>query len=43
MDPTLTEPGLMLLYDQTGQLKVSNEVADQEFYRIYSYADDRGE
>ena len=39
----LTEPGLMLLYDQSGKLVVTDEVGDQEFYRIYSYADERGE
>jgi len=39
----LTEPGLMLLFDQTGQLQVTDEVRDQELYRIYSYADERGE
>ncbi len=39
----LTEPGMMLLFDQTGKLIVTDEVGDQEFYRIYSYADERGE
>jgi hypothetical protein len=39
----LTTPGLMLLFDQSGQLRVTDDVDDQEFYRIYSYADERGE
>ena len=39
----LTEPGMMLLFDQSGQLIVTDEVGDQESYRIYSYADERGE
>jgi hypothetical protein len=39
----LTQPGLMLLFDQTGKLKVTDEVSDQEFYRIYTYAEERGE
>ena len=39
----LTEPGMMLLFDQSGKLIVTDEVGDQEFYRIYSYADERGE
>ena len=38
----LSEPGLMLIYDQMGQLKVTSEVDDQEMYRIYTYADERG-
>jgi hypothetical protein len=38
----LNEPGLMLIYDQMGQLKVTSEVDDQEMYRIYTYADERG-
>ena len=39
----LTEPSLMLLYDDSGKLLVTDEVSDQEYYRIYSYADERGE
>jgi hypothetical protein len=41
-DGDLTEPGMMLLFDQSGELKVTDEVSDQEFYRIYTYADERG-
>ncbi len=39
----LTEPGLMLIYDSSGKLVVTDDVDDQEFYRIYSYAEERGE
>lgn len=39
----LKSPGLMLLFDQTGQLRVSDEVGDQRMYRIYSFAEERGE
>lgn len=39
----LKTPGMMLLFDQMGQLRVSDEIGDQESYRIYSYADERGE
>ncbi len=39
----MNEPGMMLLYDQDGKLVVADEVDDLEFYRIYSYADERGE
>ncbi|MCG8653754.1 MAG: hypothetical protein MI861_28205, partial [Pirellulales bacterium] len=39
----LTAPGLMLLYDQDGELVVTDDIQDQEFYRIYSYAEERGE
>ena len=39
----LKRPGLMLLFDQTGKLNVSTETEDQEFYRIYSYSEERGE
>jgi len=38
----MTEPGLMLLVDERGNLKVTSEVGDQEQYRIYSFADERG-
>lgn len=41
-DDDLTEPGLMLLFDQQGKLVVTDEVNDEEFFRIYSYADERG-
>jgi hypothetical protein len=38
----LEEPGMMLLYDENGSLKVTGEVDDQEMYRIYSFAKERG-
>jgi hypothetical protein len=38
-----TAPGVMLLFDPNGGLKVSDEVETQRDYRLYSYADDRGE
>jgi hypothetical protein len=39
----LTEPGMMLLYDNDGQLTVTDDISDQEYYRIYTYAKERGE
>lgn len=39
----LTEPGMMLLYDNDGQLTLADDIDDQEFYRIYTYAKERGE
>lgn len=39
---SLTRPGLMLIFDEFGGLRVSNEVDDQQNYRIYSFADQRG-
>ncbi|MGI9472494.1 MAG: hypothetical protein ACR2NZ_13215 [Rubripirellula sp.] len=39
----LSEPGMMLLFDQDGRLHLNDEVGDQESYRIYSFADERGE
>ena len=39
----LKSPGVMLFYDQMGQLRLKDRVGDQEMYRIYSYADERGE
>lgn len=38
-----TAPGMMLLFDPNGGLKVSDEVETQRDYRLYSFADDRGE
>jgi hypothetical protein len=38
----LEEPGMMLLFDENGSLKVTGEVEDQEMYRIYSFAEERG-
>lgn len=42
-DQELKEPSLMLLYDMSGNLVVTDSVNDQEYYRIYSYAEERGE
>ena len=39
----LTEPGMLLLFDQNGSLHLSDDVSDMEMYRINSYADERGE
>lgn len=39
----LTEPGMVLLFDQTGQLSLSDDIGDQEFYRIKSFADEKEE
>ena len=39
----LTAPGLMLLFDQSGQLTVADEVSDQQMFRTFTYADERGE
>ncbi len=39
----LTEPGSWLLMKSDGSLEVTDEIADQEMYRIHSYADERGE
>lgn len=39
---TLVEPGMMLIYDEFGGLKVSSEIDDQERYRIFSFAKERG-
>ncbi|WP_404309254.1 hypothetical protein [Neorhodopirellula lusitana] len=39
----LKSPGMMLLFDESGGLKLKSEVGDQESYRIYSFADERGE
>ncbi|EMI44104.1 hypothetical protein [Rhodopirellula sp. SWK7] len=41
-DEELTEPGMMLIFDEYGGLKVQDEVQDQEKYRIYSFAKERG-
>lgn len=42
-DDELTAPGMMLLFDQDGKLHLNDEVGDMESYRIYSFADERGE
>ena len=38
----LTEPGLVLMFDENGGLRVESEVRDQHEYRIYSFAEERG-
>jgi len=38
-----TAPGVMLLFDANGNLRVSDEVETQRDYRLYSFAEDRGE
>jgi hypothetical protein len=38
----VTSPGMMLLFDQSGRLVLRDEAEDQELYRIYSYAEERG-
>jgi hypothetical protein len=38
-----TEPGMMLLFDPEGGLRVVDEVDSQHRYRMYSFADERGE
>jgi hypothetical protein len=38
-----TEPGVVLMFDPSGGLKVVDEIDTQRGYRIYSYADERGE
>ena len=39
----LTAPGMMLLFDQSGELTVADEVTDQHMFRTYTYAEERGE
>ena len=39
----LTAPSMMLLFDQSGELKVADEVTDQHMFRTYTYAEERGE
>ncbi len=38
----LTEPGWVLMFDESGGLRVESEVRDQQEYRIYSFAEERG-
>lgn len=38
----LKSPGLMLLYDEAGNLKVTTDIEDQEYYRIYNYSEEKG-
>ena len=39
----MTTPGYMLIFDPSGGLQVKPEVEDQRKYRIYSFAEERGE
>lgn len=39
----LLSPSWMLLFDADGGLRVVDEIESQKGYRLYSYADDRGE
>ncbi|MFK8112341.1 MAG: hypothetical protein AB8B91_09070 [Rubripirellula sp.] len=39
----LTEPGMMLMFNPLGGLKVTDDIDGQEFYRIYNYSDEKGE
>ncbi|TWU49393.1 hypothetical protein [Rubripirellula reticaptiva] len=38
----LTEPGMILMFDQSGQLQLRNEIDDQELFRIETFADEKG-
>jgi len=38
-----TEPGVFLLFDANGGLEVADEIESQRSYRLYSFADERGE
>jgi hypothetical protein len=38
-----TEPGVLLMFDPNGGLEVVDEIDTQRGYRMYSYADERGE
>ncbi|MEM6472654.1 MAG: hypothetical protein AAF802_24045 [Planctomycetota bacterium] len=38
----MTEPGMFLMIDDQGRLRVKDSVAEQQIYRIRSYADERG-
>ncbi len=42
-EENMTVPAMILLFDDSGELIVSDEVSDQEFYRVYSYAEEKGE
>ncbi|WP_186774686.1 hypothetical protein [Allorhodopirellula solitaria] len=41
-DAELMEPGIVLMFDENGGLSVKSEVQDQQKYRIYSFAEERG-
>lgn len=38
-----TEPGVLLMFDPSGGLEVVDEIDTQRGYRLYSFADERGE
>lgn len=38
-----TEPGMVLMFDPAGGLEVVDEIETQRGYRLYSFADERGE
>jgi len=38
-----TEPGMILMFDPMGGLKVVDEISTQRGFRLYSFADERGE
>ena len=42
-DDEQTEPGVVLMFDPSGGLEVVDEIDTQRGYRIYSFADERGE
>ncbi len=42
-DESQTVPSMMLLFDVEGGLRVVDEVTSQQGYRMYSFADERGE
>ena len=39
----LSEPGMVLMFDERGLLHLSDDISDMEMYRINTYADERGE
>tara|TARA_R110002049_G_scaffold72490_2_gene187056 strand:- start:41123 stop:43114 length:1992 start_codon:yes stop_codon:yes gene_type:complete len=39
----MTEPGYMLIFDPSGGLSVKPEIEEQRKYRIFSFAEERGE
>ncbi|MGB7329209.1 MAG: hypothetical protein WBD31_30285 [Rubripirellula sp.] len=38
----LTEPGMILMFDQSGQLQIRDEIDDLELYRIDTFAEEKG-
>lgn len=40
-DPAITEPGMVLMFDENGGLKVLDELSQLDSYRLYSFADER--